>query len=79
MGKPEKKLKKLLLILGITGAVYGSFRFLLPPVVPFLIAWGLAGALRPSADWLSRHLCVRIGGRERRVPAGVAGMAERAR
>ncbi len=76
MGKPEKKLKKLLLILGITGAVYGSFRFLLPPVVPFLIAWGLAGALRPSADWLSRHLCVRIGGRERRVPAGVAGMAE---
>lgn len=36
MGKPEKKLKKILLIMGITGAVYGSFRFLLPLVIPFL-------------------------------------------
>lgn len=55
MGKPEKKLKKIILILGITGAVYGSFRFLLPLVIPFLLAWGLAVLLRPSASWITRH------------------------
>lgn len=60
MGKPEKKLKKMLLILGITGAVYGSFRFLLPLVIPFLLAWGLAVLLRPSAAWIARHCKVRI-------------------
>ncbi len=60
MGKPEKKLKKILLILGITSAVYGSFRFLLPLVVPFLLAWGLAVLLRPSAAWIAGHCRVRI-------------------
>lgn len=55
MGKPEKKLKKIILILGITGAVYGSFRFLLPLVIPFLLAWGLAVLLRPSSAWIARH------------------------
>ena len=38
MVSPEKKLKKFLLILGITGAVYGAFRYLLPLVIPFLCA-----------------------------------------
>lgn len=60
MGKPEKKLKKIILILGITGAVYGSFRFLLPLVIPFLLAWGLAVLLRPSAQWIAGHCRVRI-------------------
>ena len=32
MGKPGKKLKKIFLILGITGAVYGGFKYLLPLV-----------------------------------------------
>ena len=39
MGKPGKKLKKIFLILGITGAVYGGFKYLLPLVVPFLCAY----------------------------------------
>lgn len=49
MGKPNKKLKKIFIIMGMTGAVYGSFRFLLPLVIPFLLSWGIAAALRPSA------------------------------
>ena len=49
MGKPDKKLKRILLIIGITGAVYGVFRYLLPLVVPFLLAWGLALMLRPTS------------------------------
>ena len=77
MGKPEKKLKKMLLILGITGAVYGSFRFLLPLVIPFLLAWGLAVLLRPSAAWIARRCRVRIsGGRYIGIPIGVAGVLE---
>ena len=36
---PGRKLKKILLILGITGAVYGGIRYLLPLVVPFLFAY----------------------------------------
>lgn len=60
MGKPEKKLKKILLTLGITGAVYGSFRCLLPLVVPFLLAWGLAVVLRPSASWVALRCRVRV-------------------
>ena len=53
MVSPEKKLKKFLLILGITGAVYGAFRYLLPLVVPFLCAYGTALFLRPSVRFLS--------------------------
>ena len=42
MVKPGRKLKKIILIAGITGAVYGGFRYLLPLVVPFLFAYGTA-------------------------------------
>ena len=76
MGKPEKKLKKILLILGIAGAVYGSFRFLLPPVIPFLLAWALSAILRPSARWLSDHLRIKVKGVYRHLPIGLAGVAE---
>jgi sporulation integral membrane protein YtvI len=80
MGKPEKKLKRILLIMGITGAVYGTFRYLLPLVVPFLVAWGLAAFLRPTALWLSAHCRVTIyaNGKERiwALPVGVAGIGE---
>ena len=77
MGKPEKKLKKILLILGITSAVYGSFRFLLPLVIPFLLAAVLAVLLRPSALWIAKHLRVRIP-HEKYIglPVGVAGVLE---
>jgi predicted PurR-regulated permease PerM len=54
MEKPSRKLKKTILILGVTGAVYLSFRFLLPLVIPFLIAYVFALSLRPSALWIER-------------------------
>ncbi|MCI8269915.1 MAG: AI-2E family transporter [Lachnospiraceae bacterium] len=80
MGKPYKKLKRILLILGITGAVYGVFRYLLPLVIPFLLAWGLALLLRPSAFWLARYsrITLRMGGRKKTifVPAGIIGVVE---
>ncbi len=80
MGKPEKKLKRILLIMGITGAVYGTFRYLLPLVVPFLVAWGLAALLRPSASWLAAHCRVKVyvKGKERvwALPVGAAGTGE---
>ncbi len=75
MGKPDKKLKKIFIILGITGAVYGTFRFLLPLVIPFLLAWGLAAALEKPARWLSRRLWVRFRGKARHLPVGMAGVA----
>lgn len=76
MGKPEKKLKKMLFILGITGAVYGCFRYLLPLVIPFLIAWGLALLLRPSAEWIAGRCRVTVCGRKCGLPAGAVGTAE---
>ena len=76
MGKPDKKLKKILFIMGITGAVYGSFRYLLPLVVPFLLAWGLAALLRPSARWISAKCRVTVRGKTWAVPVGLAGVVE---
>ncbi len=80
MGKPDKKLKKTFIYMGVTGAVYGGFRFLLPLVIPFLIAWGIAVLLRPSAAWISNHLRVRITIRQKQrsfgVAVGAAGAAE---
>lgn len=76
MGKPDKKLKKILLIMGITGAVYGSFRYLLPLVIPFLLAYAIAVLLRPSALWLAEKCRIRIRGRYRGIPVGLIGSAE---
>lgn len=76
MGKPEKKLKKILLILGITAAVYGVFRYLLPLVIPFLLSWGLAVVLRPSAQWVAERSRMKIRGRKIGISVGVAGMTE---
>lgn len=76
MGKPYKKLKKILWIMGITGAVYGTFRFLLPLVVPFLFAWGIAILLRPSARWIEKRCRIRVGGRWLGIPAGFAAILE---
>ena len=52
MVKPSRKLKKIFLIAGITGAVYAGFQYLLPLVIPFLIAYMIALGLKPSAHWL---------------------------
>ncbi len=59
----SEKGKRFLKILGVTGAVYGVFRYLLPLVAPFLFAWGAAAALRPSARWISERLRIRLDGR----------------
>ncbi len=77
----NEKGKKFVKILGVTGAVYGVFRYLLPLVAPFLFAWGAAAALRPSACWLSERMQVRLKtrtGRSRKfgLSPGAAGAAE---
>ncbi len=56
MENPVRKLKKILFILGITGAVYLGFRYLLPLVVPFLCAYGMALWLRPSVRYLEQKI-----------------------
>lgn len=76
MVRPSRKRKKMILIVGITGAVYAGFRYLLPLVVPFLAAYIAALGLRPSARWISRKSRVRICGREFGIPVGAAGGAE---
>lgn len=76
MVKPDKKLKKILLILGITSAVYGGFRYLLPLVVPFLFAYGTAMALRPSVRFLESRIRIRFRGKEHHLPAALIGGVE---
>jgi len=76
MGKPNEKLKKILLVLGATGAVYGCFRFLLPLVLPFLFAWCAALLLAPSARYLAARSRIRVRGKVRGIPVGIIGMAE---
>ena len=76
MEKPGKKLKRLLIILGTTGAVYAGFKYLLPLVAPFFAGYVLALFLRPSARVLSYRLRFRARGIVLRVPIGVVGGAE---
>lgn len=76
MVQPNEKLKKTLLILGITGAVYVGFRYLLPLVIPFLCAYGMALLLRPSAFWIAARCRVRIREKYYGIPPGIAGAVE---
>lgn len=62
----SEKGKRFVKILGVTGAVYAVFRYLLPLVAPFLFAWGAAAALRPSAQWISKRLQIKCGRRRLR-------------
>lgn len=82
MEKLSKKQKTFFTVLGVSGAVYGVFRFLLPLAAPFLAAWALTAIFRPSACWISRtfqyhfripHIrrTIHIG-----IPAGIAGCTE---
>lgn len=70
MGKPGKKLKKIFLILGITGAVYGGFKYLLPLVVPFLCAYLAALWLGPSVRYFERRLTDPAGREGAQDPCG---------
>ncbi len=76
MAYPGEKLKKIFLITGIAGAVYGGFRYLLPLVVPFLCAYGAAQWLRPSVRYLERRMQFFIFHKHVRIPAGVIGGVE---
>lgn len=76
MVKPSRKLKKTLLILGVTGAVYLSFRYLLPLVIPFLIAYVFALSLRPSALWIENKTRFTIKGKVISIPLAVIGGIE---
>ncbi|MBP3544066.1 MAG: sporulation integral membrane protein YtvI [Lachnospiraceae bacterium] len=48
--------RKVLCIIGITAGVYLTFRFLLPLVIPFLIAYLGAGLMAPAVHFLERKL-----------------------
>ncbi len=50
----NRKWKNLLIILGTAGAVYASFYYLLPLVVPFVFAFLFAKTVRPIVQWLHR-------------------------
>lgn len=76
MVNPGKKLKKILLICGITGAVYGGFRYLLPLVIPFLFSYATALWLRPSVRYLERRLRFQVGNHKFHVSAVLIGAAE---
>ena len=76
MEKPGKKLKKLLIITGTTGAVYAGFKYLLPLVAPFFAGYVLALLLRPPARFLSYRMKVTVRGRTRHMPIGVIGAVE---
>ncbi len=76
MVKPSRKLKKTLLILGVTGAVYLCFRYLLPLVIPFLIAYVFALSLRPTALWIEKKTRFIIKGRVISIPLAAIGGVE---
>lgn len=48
--------RKLIYIVGITAGVYLSFRFLLPLIIPFLIAYLGAGMMAPAVRFLEHKL-----------------------
>ena len=73
MEKPGKKLKKLLIITGTTGAVYAGFKYLLPLVAPFFVGYILALVLRPSARFLSYRMRITVRGKRHHMPIGVIG------
>lgn len=76
MEKPSRKLKKTLLILGVTGAVYLSFRYLLPLIIPFLVAYVFALGLRPSALWLEKKCRFQFREKNIGIPLAVIGGIE---
>lgn len=51
----SKKQKRVIQLLGVAGAVYLGFKYLLPIVIPFFIAVLLAKLMEPAIDWLSRR------------------------
>jgi sporulation integral membrane protein YtvI len=52
----SKKAKYLLKLLGITGVVYLSFRYLLPLVILFILAYICARGMQPVLNWCRRKM-----------------------
>lgn len=72
----KEKVKRIVRITGVTLAVYGIFRYLLPLVMPFLFACVAAVLLKPSACWISDKLQVRWRGKQVGIGAGAVGIVE---
>lgn len=73
MEKPSEKLKKIASILGITGAVYVSLKYVLPLVVPFLIGYGIALFLKDPVMRVHEHVYWIWHGKKHHFPIAVAG------
>lgn len=59
MGKAvflQEKYIKLYKVIGVTAGVYLAFRYALPLFAPFVVAYLLAGAVRPVVTFLKRRL-----------------------
>ena len=80
MEKPGKKLKKLLIITGTTGAVYAGFKYLLPLVAPFFVGYipSLSGCGRRGLGGGSCPTVVGdyVKGKRYHMPIGVIGGVE---
>ncbi len=59
--KLTEKQKMALLVTGITAAVYVSLKYILPLVVPFLLAYWVALLVRPASRWLHKKLWLKEG------------------
>ena len=61
------------MITGIALGVYAGFKYLLPLVIPFFIALGLAEMLRPAALWLQKKFSFSFHGKRFLCPLGMWG------
>ncbi len=55
------KQKVILKYVGVAGGVYLIFRYLLPLVLPFLFAYGIACLISPITDWMKQAWHIPIG------------------
>ncbi len=74
MEKPSEKLKKIASIVGITGAVYVSLKYLLPLVVPFLVGYGIALFLKEPVMRVHENVYWVWKGKKYYFPIAVAAM-----
>lgn len=59
--KLTEKQRMALLVTGITAAVYVSLKYILPLVIPFLLAYWVALLVRPASRWLHKKFLLGEG------------------
>ncbi|MCI8465788.1 MAG: AI-2E family transporter [Lachnospiraceae bacterium] len=59
--KLTEKQRMALLVTGITAAVYISLKYILPLVIPFLLAYWVALLVRPASRWLHKKFWLKEG------------------